>query len=87
MVYCSNEPDRLFQKDSFKEILGRKILIGDVMKAIDPFGNYGWIAGHISRVNRKEQTYKFLCKWEDKNLDWHRDNRKDVIKFLADLLR
>ena len=50
--------------DAFvKEIIGKPITLNRVLKAIDPFGNYGCIAGHICKVNRKQAKYAFVCEW------------------------
>jgi len=45
------------------EIIGKPLTLNRVLKGIDPFGNYGCIAGHICKVNRKEATYAFICEW------------------------
>ena len=50
--------------DDFKcTIIGKPITLNRVLKAIDPFGNYGYVAKHICKVNRINATYKFLFEW------------------------
>ena len=50
------------------------ILLGD---------NYGIIAGHIARIDRKKFTYKLLCKWEYfVSLDSQSQETQDIINNL-----
>ena len=50
------------------------ILLGD---------NYGIIAGHIARIDRKKFTYKLICKWEYfVNLDSQSKETQDIINDL-----
>lgn len=50
-------------KHRILSIIGKPITLNRVLKGIDPFGNYGCIAGHICKVNRKKATYAFICEW------------------------
>ena len=49
---------------AFHEYEGKPITLSRVLLSIDPFGNFGCIAGHIARVNRRTGSYEFICKWE-----------------------
>lgn len=42
---------------------GRDITFFDCIKTFDEFGNYGYIAGHLAKIDRKGKTYTFLCKY------------------------
>ena len=45
--------------------------------------NYGIIAGHIARIDRKKFTYKLLCKWKYfVNLDSQSQETQDIINDL-----
>ena len=45
--------------------------------------NYGIIAGHIARIDRKKFTYKLLCKWEYfVSLDSQSQETQDIINDL-----
>ena len=45
--------------------------------------NYGIIAGHIARIDRKKFTYKLICKWEYfVSLDFQSKETQDIINNL-----
>jgi hypothetical protein len=45
--------------------------------------NYGIIAGHIARIDRKKFTYKLICKWEYfVSLDFQSQETQDIINNL-----
>lgn len=42
-----------------------EITLGRVLMALEPYpNNWGLVAGHIAKINRKEFTYDFKCKWD-----------------------
>ena len=70
------------------KILGRKILIGDLLLALAEKTKLSSKQMFMSVAGGFFEEGKLMADYNTiKNLDWHRDNRKDVIKFLADLLR
>ena len=83
--YLGSNKLRIQGKIETFKILGRPITFFDIVGTIDPFGNYGYIAGHLAKINRKEGTYSLKCKWnkEDDNLD---NQTKETKQFLIDLL-
>jgi hypothetical protein len=51
-------------KDLYR-ILGKTLTLSRILTSLEPYpNNYGLIAGNISKINRKEGSYKFLCKWD-----------------------
>ena len=50
-------------KHRILSIIGKPITLNRVLKGIEACGNYGCIAGHICKVNRKQATYTFICEW------------------------
>lgn len=77
--------------DKHYEIIGQPITLSRILNAIDPYGNYGLIAGHITKINRKNATYKFLgIKWKYLNQDGSeatfQDQTPETQKAIAKLL-
>lgn len=71
------------------EIIGRPITLNRVLRAIDPFGNYGCIAGHICKVNREKATYAFICEWslEIKELEQQSEKTQRKINKLLNIIK
>ena len=70
-----------WQKDV--KIIGYKITLEDVLEAIDPFGNWGVIAGHIASINRRESSYVLEVSWDyGKDFSQQKEETKEFIKNL-----
>jgi hypothetical protein len=49
------ELDKLFES----------ITLSQVLLALEPYpNNFGIVAGNIARIDRKNQTYNFICPWD-----------------------
>jgi|Laugrefa1bdmlbdn_1035148.scaffolds.fasta_scaffold43955_2 hypothetical protein len=55
-----NHPDAFLLK-----VIGKPLTLNKVLLSLEPYSNnYGFIAGNIARIDRKKQTYNFICKWD-----------------------
>lgn len=67
------------------KIIGHPIRLEDVLEAIDPWGNWGVVAGHIARIDRKKSEYSMKVKWQyGKPLS---GQSEEFINFLYNLLK
>jgi hypothetical protein len=71
-----------------KKIIGKPITLDRVLIALEPYpNNWGMVAGHIAKINRKACNYDFKCKWdltkttlEDQSEETQRAINKLLIK-------
>jgi hypothetical protein len=48
-----------------REYEGEDLTLDRVLLALEPYpNNFGIIAGNIARIDRKNQTYNFICLWD-----------------------
>ena len=75
---------RFFSENKIKTITGFDPDLESVLKAIDPYGNYGLIAGHISKIDRKNRTYEFIATWHSG--DTFSDQDEETKQAITDIL-
>tara|TARA_R110000737_G_C14402283_1_gene454402 strand:- start:200 stop:709 length:510 start_codon:yes stop_codon:yes gene_type:complete len=51
--------------DNFIYGLGKPLTLDRILIALEPYpNNWGIVAGHIAKINRKTSAYDFKCKWD-----------------------
>jgi hypothetical protein len=59
------KPPEFSEYFEITEIIGKPLTLDKVLLSLEPYpNNYGFIAGNIARIDRKKQTYNFICRWD-----------------------
>jgi hypothetical protein len=76
--------------DGFEELvtdLHKPLTLDRVLIALEPYpNNWGIVAGHIAKINRKACSYDFKCKWDLTKLtleEQTEETQKAVAKLLG----